>query len=480
MNRVLLILTVLFSVESFAAGDCSCNKPLADIVAPLLPAVVNVSTTHKNIAIGKSLKSILPDEFPFEGFFEKFGVPGIENDGIDGALQISATGSGFIIDASGLIVTNHHVIVGADKIFVKLYNGTELEAELVGSDSKTDLALLKVKSTEPLSFTKFGNSDVIRAGDSVVTIGNPFGLGGTVTAGIVSAPSRDINSGTLVDNFIQTDASINQGNSGGPLFNMNGEVIGINTSIVSSSGGNIGIAFAVPSSFAAPIIEQIKNGGKVKRGWLGIVMRPASNFAESMGIEENSGAIVVSVSKNSPAAKAGIEVGDIVLEFDGKKITNEHKLPKIVAETKVGNQVNIVLLSNGKKKTIAITLVETDGENEKLASKELKNEGDKHSSKKIIGMQLVELDDNLRQEIKIQEKLEGLYISEVADKSEAKKNGIKAGDIIIMINQQHAKKIESFEKVLETATKSGRKSVMLTIYRKGAILPVQLLLSKES
>jgi len=274
---ILKILIVFFAFNAFAdtavnniPASCSCTKPLADVVAPLLPAVVNVSVTDKKVArSNKGSRSPFRDESPFEEFFEKFGLHGFESeDKGDEPIQISAAGSGFIIDQTGYIVTNHHVIEQADKISVKLSNGKELEAKLVGSDSRTDLALIKVESKDPLPFVKFGNSDALRVGDSVVSIGNPFGLGGTVTSGIVSATSRDINSGTLVDNFIQTDASVNQGNSGGPLFNINGEVIGINTAIVSPTGGNIGIAFAIPSSFSAPIIEQIKMAEKLREDGL--------------------------------------------------------------------------------------------------------------------------------------------------------------------------------------------------------------------
>ena len=479
MKRFFFLIILLFSSKVFAEGTCNCNKPLADIVAPLLPAVVNVSVTQKNILAGaKRFKNIFPDDFPFAEFFEKFGVPGIEQDDMEGASQLSASGSGFIIDPTGFIVTNHHVIADADKISVKLSDGTELEASLVGSDSKTDLALLKVKASQSLSYVKFGNSDIVRSGDSVVTIGNPFGLGGTVTAGIISAPTRDINSGTLVDNFIQTDASVNQGNSGGPLFNMNGEVIGINTAIVSPSGGNVGIAFAVPASFASPIIEQIKSGGKVKRGWLGVVMRQASNFAESMGIEENTGAEVVSVFKNSPAAKAGIEIDDIILEFDGKKITKEHKLPRMVAETPVGKKVDIVLLSKGKKKTVSIILAEMEKESDQANSEEMK--GNNHpTSKSVLGMNLSELSMPIRKKISLPEEVSGLYISDIQTKSEPEKAGLKVGDAILHINQHPTKTIEDFTLVLNNAIKLGRKTILLKIYRKKNMFYVQLPISKH-
>lgn len=482
---ILKIFIVLFTFNAFAEnavnapGSCNCQKPLADVVAPLLPAVVNVSASDKKVAFSHK-HSPFREGSPFEEFFEKFGLHGFEFDDKEEEIsQISAAGSGFIIDSSGYIVTNHHVIADADKISVKLANGKELDAKLVGSDSRTDLALLKVDSKEALPFVKFGNSDTLRVGDSVVSIGNPFGLGGTVTSGIVSATSRDINSGTLVDNFIQTDASVNQGNSGGPLFNINGEVIGINTAIVSPTGVNIGIAFAIPSSFAAPIIEQITKGGKVKRGWLGIVMQPNSKFAESMGVEEDNGTIVVSVFSGSPAQKAGITPGDIILEFDGKKITKDQKLPRLVAETPVGKKVDIILLSKGKKKTVTLVLSEMDDKAESQMSKELKKDSGSIKSKKVLGMNLVEIDDSIRQKARISSEVSGLYVLEISGKSAAKKEGINKGDIITSINQNQVSNIEDFENVVKAAGKAGRKSVLLTINRRSAMFALQLPIKEE-
>jgi serine protease Do len=481
MRKVLvhLVVLVLLHSNSFANTGCQCVKPLADVVAPLLPAVVNVSVTEKRTTRGH-IKGLFKEEFPFEEFFERFGIPGHElEEKSEDMLSVSAAGSGFIIDPTGYIVTNHHVIADSEKISVKLSNGSELEAELVGSDSRTDLALLRVKAKEALPFVKFANSDIVRVGDSVVTIGNPFGLGGTVTSGIISATSRDINSGTLVDNFIQTDASVNQGNSGGPLFNSSGEVIGINTAIVSPTGGNIGIAFAIPSSFASPIIEQIKNGGRVKRGWLGIVMQPTSKFAESMGIDEDTGTMVISIFKNSPADKAGIKVGDIILEFDGKKITNEQKLPRLVAETPVGKKINILLLTNGQKKTVTLALSEMDEKAESIIAKDLKKDNG-YVSKKLLGMHLVEIDDSVKSKLRIGDNVSGLYIYEVGSKSSAKKEGLKKGDVITAINQQPVINLTDFESVLDRALKAGRKSVMLTINRKGNLFPLQLKIEEKN
>ena len=436
----------------------------------------HIFNSFKKVAKGsKSFRQFFKNESPLEEFFEKFGLQGGDGEEREEeSSQVTGTGSGFIVDPAGYVVTNHHVIADAEKILIKLSSGVELEAKLVGSDRRTDLALLKVTSKDPLPFVKFGNSDILRVGDSVVSIGNPFGLGGTVTSGIVSATSRDINSGTLVDNFIQTDASVNQGNSGGPLFNINGEVIGINTAIVSPTGVNIGIAFAIPSSFSAPIIEQIKNGGKVKRGWLGIMMQPNTKYAESMGAESDDGTMVVSVFKDSPAQKAGIMPGDIVLEFDGKKITKDQKLPRLVAETPVSKKVDILLLSKGKKKTVSIVLVEMDDKAESQVSKELKRETGAIKSKKILGIDLAEVDETIRQGAKIADEVTGLYVVDVASKSDAKREGVHKGDIITSINQNPISKIEEFESMLTAAIKAKRKSILLIINRRGSLFALQL------
>jgi serine protease Do len=483
MYHLLRLLLICFSINALAdnqLANCACQKPLSEVVAPLLTAVVNVSVTAKKSNNQKSLNYYFRGESPLEEFFEKFGVPGLEQeDKEDDTPQVVGAGSGFVIDPSGFIVTNHHVIDDAEKILVKFSSGTELEAKLVGSDSRTDLALLKVNAKEPLSAVKFGNSDTLKVGDSVVSIGNPFGLGGTVTAGIVSATSRDINSGTLVDNFIQTDASVNVGNSGGPLFNTNGEVVGINTAIVSPTGVNIGIAFAIPASFASPIIEQIKTGGKVKRGWLGVLMQPNTKYAESLGVESDDGTMVVSVFKDSPAQKAGIMPGDIILEFDGKKITKDQKLPRLVAETPVGKKVNILLLSKGQKKTINITLAEMDDKTESQISKGAKQDGTITAIKKLLGVSLVGSEEAIRLGARIADDVSGLYVVDVANKSMAKKEGIRKGDVITSINQTPISTIEEFEVVLNAAIKAKRKSVLLTINRKGAMFAVQLQIQSE-
>ena len=473
--KFFLIFLLVFSTNQSLANNsqianakCDClQNNLADIVAPLLPAVVNITVTQKAQSLSGG-KFKLPESSPFHDFnelFERFGLPGLEDERGQDQKPLSA-GSGFVIDPKGYIVTNHHVIANAEKIKVKFSNEKEIEASLVGSDPRTDLALLKINSDKDLAYVKFGNSDSLRPGDSVIAIGNPFGLGGTVTSGIVSATSRDINAGTLVDNFIQTDAAINQGNSGGPTFNIKGEVIGINTAIFSLSGGNVGIGFAVPSSFAAPIIEQIKNGGKVRRGWLGVVIQSTSEIAESMGLNEDEGAIVVSVAKDGPAANAGISAGDIILEFDGKKITNQTKLPRIVAETPVGKKVKIVLLTKGVKKNIMLSLTEMDSKaSSSFMEKYYGESSDPYVTKELLDMELAEINSNIRERLQLDSNVEGILVSKIDKNSVSYKSGLRKGDIIVAVNQNNTSKIADLEKVLIAAKKSGKTSMMLMIAR---------------
>ncbi|HKJ63641.1 MAG TPA: trypsin-like peptidase domain-containing protein, partial [Hyphomicrobiales bacterium] len=305
---------------------------VADIADPLKAAVVNIATTQKLRDAQEIQPPDIPQDSPFEEFFDDF----FNQEGRGGAQRASSLGSGFVIDPSGLIVTNYHVIEGADEITAIFTDGTKMKVvEVVGRDQKTDLALLKVKTKKSLPFVKFGNSDDMRVGDWVMAIGNPFGLGGTVTVGVISATRRDIRSGAY-DEFLQTDAAINRGNSGGPLFNMDGQVIGVNTAIISPTGGSIGIGFAVPSNSVIATLEQLKRYGETRRGWLGVRIQTVTDeIAESVGLDSASGALIASITQDGPAAKAGIEVGDIILTFDGKDVTQMRDLAKIVAQTEI-------------------------------------------------------------------------------------------------------------------------------------------------
>ncbi len=340
----------------------------------VIDAVVNVST-KQSVDMRNGAMPQLPPGSPFEEFFEEFfknrrgpdgqpGKPGQDGDNSQPPTprRVNSLGSGFIIDAAGLVVTNNHVIAEADEVNVILNDGSTLKAEVIGRDQKTDLALLKVKPTKPLKAVKFGDSDKLRLGEWVIAIGNPFSLGGTVTAGIVSARNRDIQSGPY-DNYIQTDAAINRGNSGGPLFNLNGEVIGVNTAIISPSGGSIGIGFAVPSKTVVPVIDQLREFKEVRRGWLGVRIQQVSDeIAESLSIKPARGALVAGIDDKGPAKPAGIEPGDVIVKFDGKDVKEMRDLPKIVADTPVGKDVEVVVIRKGKeeKKTVKLGRLEDE------------------------------------------------------------------------------------------------------------------------
>src|SRR5271167_576482 len=329
---------------------------IADVAEKVIDAVVNISTSQ-TVDNRNSATPQLPPGSPFEEFFDEFfknrrnNQQGDNQNRPNAPRRVNSLGSGFIIDPSGLVVTNNHVIADADEVSVILNDGTTLKAEIVGRDTKTDLALLKVKAAVPLKSVKFGDSDKLRLGEWVIAIGNPFSLGGTVTAGIVSARNRDIQSGPY-DNYIQTDAAINRGNSGGPLFNLNGEVVGVNTAIISPSGGSIGIGFAVPSNSAVAVIDQLRQYGETRRGWLGVrIQQVTDDIAESLNIKPAHGALVAGVDDKGPAKPAGIEPGDVVVKFDGYDVKEMHDLPRIVADTPVGKEVEVVVIRKGKEET---------------------------------------------------------------------------------------------------------------------------------
>src|SRR5215471_17606474 len=349
---------------------------IADVAERVIDAVVNISTSQ-NVASrnqgggGGGAMPNLPndpqlDEL-FRDFFNRRGQQGDnQNRGGNTPRRVNSLGSGFIIDSAGIVVTNNHVIADADEITVILNDGSRIKAELIGKDQKTDLALLRIKTDKQLRSVRFGDSDKLRLGEWVIAIGNPFSLGGTVTAGIVSARNRDINSGPY-DNYIQTDAAINRGNSGGPLFNLDGDVVGINTAIISPSGGSIGIGFAVPSNSAVAVIEQLRQYGETRRGWLGVrIQQVTDDIAESLNIKPPHGALVAGVDDKGPAKLAGIEAGDVVVKFDGRDIKEMHDLPRVVADTPVGKVVDVVVVRKGKQETHKVTVGRLQ-DNEKVA-----------------------------------------------------------------------------------------------------------------
>ena len=339
-------------------------ETIADVAERVIDAVVNISTSQSVESRAVPMPQ-LPPGSPFEEFFEEFfkNRRGGEGQGPNRSpRRVSSLGSGFVIDSSGIVVTNNHVISEADDITVIFNDGSRLKAEVIGRDQKTDLAVLRVKTDKPLKAVKFADSDKVRLGEWVIAIGNPFSLGGSVTAGIVSARNRDINSGPY-DNYIQTDASINRGNSGGPLFNLDGDVIGVNTAIISPSGGSIGIGFAVPSKTAMAVIDQLREHKEVRRGWLGVkIQQVTDEIAESLNIRPARGALVAGVDDKGPAKPAGIEAGDVIIKFDGKDVKEMRDLPRIVADTPVGKDVEVLIVRKGKeeKKTVKLGRLEDE------------------------------------------------------------------------------------------------------------------------
>ena len=464
---------------------------IAEVAEAVIDAVVNISTKQTvDINSGGAMPN-LPPGSPFEEFFEEFfknrrgqgggpggpGGPGQGGPGGQGGGQgpgkqggestprrVNSLGSGFIIDSSGLVVTNNHVIADADEVSVILNDGSTLKAEILGRDTKTDLALLKVKPVAPLKAVKFGDSDKLRLGEWVIAIGNPFSLGGTVTAGIVSARNRDIQSGPY-DNYIQTDAAINRGNSGGPLFNLNGEVIGVNTAIISPSGGSIGIGFAVPSKSAMAVIDQLREFKEVRRGWLGVRIQQVSDeIAESLSIKPARGALIAGIDEKGPAKPAGIEPGDVVVKFDGKDIKEMRDLPKIVAETPVGKDVEVTIIRKGKEEKKTVKLGRLEDTDKKVAAVTKKDDvEEKPAIKKALGLDLANLTDELRKKHKIKDKVKGVLITGVDANSAAAEKRLAPGMVIAEVQQQPVANAAELQTRVEKLKKDGKKAVVLLV-----------------
>jgi serine protease Do len=445
---------------------------IADVAEAVIDAVVNISTKQTVDMNSSGAMPQLPPGSPFEDFFEDFlkkrgqggqGGPGKQG-GDATPRRINSLGSGFIIDPSGLVVTNNHVIADADEISVILNDGTTLKADIVGRDTKTDLALLKVKPATPLKAVKFGDSDKLRLGEWVIAIGNPFSLGGTVTAGIVSARNRDINSGPY-DNYIQTDAAINRGNSGGPLFNLNGEVIGVNTAIISPSGGSIGIGFSVPSKTVVAVIDQLREFKEVRRGWLGVRIQQVSDeIAESLSIKPPRGALIAGIDDKGPAKPAGIEPGDVVVKFDGKDIKEMRDLPKIVAETPFGKDVDVLIIRKGQEVKKTVKLGRLDDTDKKIAAVTKDNSvEEKPPIKKALGLDLANLTDELRKKNKIKDKVKGVLITGVDADSPAAEKRLVPGMVIAEVQQQPVANAAELQARIDKLKKDGKKAVVLLV-----------------
>ena len=482
------IASVMISTAAFARGP----ENVADVAEKVIDAVVNISTTQKVDGGGSSERSggnsnrsdgpqsknerganpQVPPNSQFEEFFEDFFKnrrPGDKGGGGNReARKVNSLGSGFIIDTSGVVVTNNHVIADADEISVILNDGTKLKAELLGRDKKTDLAVLKIvpEKDKPLTAVKFGDSDKLRLGEWVVAIGNPFSLGGTVTAGIVSARNRDINSGPY-DNYIQTDAAINRGNSGGPLFNLNGDVIGVNTAIISPTGGSIGIGFAVPSKTVAGVVDQLRQFGETRRGWLGVrIQQVTDEIAESLNIKPVRGALIAGVDDKGPAKPAGIEPGDVVVKFDGKDIKEMKDLPRAVADSPVGKAVDVLIIRKGKEETRKVTLGRLeDGEKPVQASAKTTapEPTEKLVTQKALGLDLAGLSKDLRTKYKIKDSVKGVIITGVDGNSDAQEKRLNAGDVIVEVAQEAVTNAADVKKRIDQLKKDGKKSVLLLV-----------------
>jgi serine protease Do len=451
----------------------------ADLAAKLLPAVVNISSTQ-TIKADKSSEAApdmpqFPPGSPFEQFFKDF-LDRNKNRPDAAPRRATSLGSGFIIDGSGLVVTNNHVIADADEITVTLQDDTNFKAEVVGRDTKVDLALLRIKPTKPLPSLKFGDSDGTRVGDWVLAIGNPFGLGGTVTAGILSARAREINAGPY-DDFLQTDAPINRGNSGGPMFNMNGEVIGINTAIYSPSGGSIGIGFAIPSNLAKPVIDQLRQYGHVRRGWLGVNIQSVTDeIAENLGLDKPKGALIASVREGGPAQVAGIQPGDVVLSFDGKPVTDMHHLPRLVAETPIDKSVKVTVWRKRKEHTFDVKVGELKEDQQQAALTPNKQAppAEPPGTVKTLGLSLASLTPELRERFSLSQDAAGVVVIDVANNSAASEKGMRAGDVVVEVAQEEVKTPAQITQKIDDAKKAGRKSVLLLVDRQGDLRFVAL------
>jgi len=415
------------------------------------PSVVNISTVKVLKGMGRAPIPFGPND-PFKDFFERYFRDRMPRD-----FKQRSLGTGFIIDTDGYILTNNHVVEKADEIKVKLSDEREFTAEIIGRDPKTDLALIRIEGARKLTPLPLGDSEKLEVGDWVVAIGNPFGLGNTVTAGIVSAKYRQIGAGSY-DNFIQTDASINPGNSGGPLLNSSGEVVGINTAILSQSGGSVGIGFAIPINMARDLLPQLKKG-KVVRGWLGVMIQDiTSALKNKLRLKDEKGALVADVTADGPAEKAGLKRGDVIVSFDGKEIKETHDLPYIVGSTPVGKKVEVEVIRKGVKKSFSVKLGELKGEKEAQVLSE---------ARPNLGLTVKEITPELARNLRLSE-TSGLVVFQVKDNSPAAEAGIRPGDIILEVDQYPIKDIEQFSRKIETY-KSGD-TILFLIKRRGATL----------
>ncbi|MDH7799625.1 MULTISPECIES: Do family serine endopeptidase [unclassified Beijerinckia] len=447
----------------------------ADLAAQVSDAVVNISVSQavadrrSGPGIGPNIPRGTPFDDLFEEFFRRRGQG--QGQGQDDSQQrpqrrSNSLGSGFVIDPSGIIVTNNHVVGDATDVTVIFTDGTRLKAEILGKDSKSDVAVLRVKPEKPLKAVKFGDSNKTRVGDWVMAVGNPFGLGGTVTVGILSARNRNINSGPY-DDYLQTDASINRGNSGGPLFNVDGEVIGVNTAILSPSGGSVGIGFASPSNILAPLVEQLQKFGETRRGWLGVKIQSVDDdVADSLGLGKARGALVAGVDDKGPAKPAGIKAGDVIVKFDGTEVKTSADLPRIVAGTAVGKDVDVLIVRGGKEQTLKVKLGRLEDGERQAALNPGRNDTvpePRTTTQKALGMEFSNLNDANRTKFSIKEGIKGVVVTNVDPNSPAADKRIQAGDTIVEINQEAVNLPTDIATKMKAAKEQGRKSALFLV-----------------
>ena len=451
----------LLMAQAVAAAARGAPDSFADLAEKLSPAVVNITTTTTVMRRGQGMLPQVPQGSPFEDLFRDFMDRGTPQ---ERPRSTTALGSGFIISADGYIVTNNHVIDGADEIVIDFFDGRQLDAKLIGTDPKTDIALLKVEAEETLPFVSFGDSDLARVGDWVLAIGNPLGQGFSVSAGIVSARNRSLR-GTY-DDFIQTDAAINRGNSGGPLFNMEGDVIGVNTAIISPNGGSIGLGFSMSSNVVSRVVDQLQNYGETRRGWLGVRIQDVDpDMAEALGLDEVAGAMVSSVPEG-PAQDAGMLAGDVILSFDGKDVTDTRELVRMVADAEVGKAVRVVVFREGKTVTLKVVL----GRRENAEQAEIlptSVQPDVQKPAEGLGMTFSGLTDEIRQQLRLKDTATVIAVLEVEEGTDAFDKGIRAGDVITEVGQQKVETPADVTAAFDAAREAGRKSVLLLVRREG-------------
>ncbi len=448
-----------------------------DLVERVGPAVVNISTTREQAPIEDIPLPQFPPGSPFEEFFRDF-FEREQPEQQQRPRRGASLGSGFVISPEGYVVTNNHVIAEADQISVQFSDGSDYEAELIGRDQQTDLALLKIEREEPFPFVEWADSDQVRVGQWMVAIGNPFGLGTSVTAGIVSARGRDIRAGPY-DDFFQVDAAINRGNSGGPSFTLDGRVFGVNTAIFSPSGGNVGIGFAIPSNLARRVIDSLQSEGRVARGWLGVRIQAVTDeIAESLGLDGAQGALVASVTPTGPAEAAGIEAGDVIVEFDGERITQMRSLPRIVADTDVGRDVDVLIWRRGDEQTVQVTLGELPDESTLAQMGDSAPEAVSSAlSIELLGLTVDALTDELRTRFELPAEAQGVVILDVEPESPAEAEGLLPGDVIAEVNQVEVGSPPEVMAKVNEARDEGRSAVLLLINRQGDLRFVALRLT---